>query len=176
MPVQQDTAENLVREVFALQRALRALTHHSADHGGPGVALQGVMRMIGEDGELRATELAAKLGIGPAGLSRHVAELEELGYVQRRPHPQDRRAYLIRLSELGESVLDDSLKRRSVVLQQALSDWSEDQAELALTAIGALSNSLFASLRAPGTELPAAPGAPSIPSPATPTPQEQTAK
>ena len=171
MPVQQHTAEDLARQVFALQRALRALTQHSADHGGPGVALQGVMRMIGEDGELRATELAAKLGIGPAGLSRHVAELEELGYVQRRPHPQDRRAYLIRLSGPGESVLAEALKRRSAVLQQTLSDWSEEQAQRALESIGALSNSLMASLRTPGPGLPD-----SAPAPSTPTPQEQTTK
>ncbi|MCC3276629.1 MarR family transcriptional regulator [Arthrobacter sp. zg-Y20] len=157
MPVQQHTAEELVRSVFALQRSLRALTHHSILDGGPGIALQGVMRMIGEDGELRATELAAKLGIGAAGLSRHVAELEELGYVHRRPHPQDRRANLIRLSELGESVLAQSLNRRAAVLQQTLSEWSEEQAQLASESIGALSESLLTSLRtaAPGTTGPA---------------------
>ncbi|MDM7990783.1 MarR family transcriptional regulator [Arthrobacter sp. zg-Y877] len=170
MPMQQETADDLIRKIFALQRTLRCVTQHSADHGGPGVALQGVMRMIGEDGELRATELAAKLGIGPAGLSRHVAELEELGYVRRRPHPQDRRAYLISLSELGESVLHDAMKNRAAVLQEALAAWSEDQARLAAETIGSLSDSLFTSIRrAPGT-----PGR--TPETSESYPQEQTAK
>ena len=170
MPVQQHTAEDLVRKVFALQRALRSLTQHSAKNGGPGVALQGVMRMIGEDGELRATELAAKLGIGPAALSRHIAELEELGYVHRRPHPQDRRAYLIRLSAVGESALAEALTHRSAVLQQTLSDWSEEQAQLVSESIGALSDSLSAAMHTmPG---PGSPGA----APSILPPQEQTTK
>ncbi|MCC9206282.1 MarR family winged helix-turn-helix transcriptional regulator [Arthrobacter sp. zg-Y769] len=170
MPMQQETADDLIRKIFALQRSLRCVTQRSADIGGPGVALQGVMRMIGEDGELRATELAAKLGVGPAGLSRHVAELEELGYVRRRPHPQDRRAYLISLTELGESVLREALKGRAVLLQEALAGWSEEQAQLASDTLGTLSDSLFTSIRrAPGT---------AGPTPQTPEsyPQEQTAK
>ncbi|MCC9175523.1 MarR family winged helix-turn-helix transcriptional regulator [Arthrobacter sp. zg-Y179] len=155
MPMQQETADDLIRKIFALQRSLRCVTQHSADIGGPGVALQGVMRMIGEDGELRATELAAKLGVGPAGLSRHVAELEELGYVRRRPHPDDRRAYLISLTALGESVLREALKGRAVLLQEALADWSEDQAQLASDTLGALSDALFTSIRrAPGAAEP----------------------
>ena len=173
MSVEQQTAEELIRKIFALQRALRCVTHRSADLGGPGVALQGVMRMIGEDGELRATELAAKLGIGAAGLSRHVAELEELGYVRRRPHPQDRRAYLISLSELGESVLAGALQHRAALLQGALGGWSEDQARHASEAIGALSDSLVSSFPAPGG---AAPGS-TAPAPRTDSnPQEQTTK
>ncbi|MCC3273371.1 MarR family transcriptional regulator [Arthrobacter zhangbolii] len=171
MPVQQATAEDLTRKVFALQRALRCVTQLSADSGGPGVASQGVMRMIAEDGELRATELAAKLGIGPAGLSRHVAELEELGYVRRRPHPQDRRAYLISLSELGETVLAQALAHRAAILQQTLSDWTEEQAQTASNSIGALSDTLFSSFRTAGTSR-STPGA----SDSMPTPQEQTAK
>ena len=170
MPMHQETADDLIRKVFALQRSLRCVTQRSADVGGPGVALQGVMRMIGEDGELRATELAAKLGVGPAGLSRHVAELEELGYVRRRPHPQDRRAYLISLTELGESVLRDALKARAVLLQDALAAWSEDQAQLASDTLGALSDALFTSIRpAPGISGQTA-------EIFEPHPQEQTAK
>lgn len=171
MPVQQATAEDLTRNVFALQRALRYLTQLSADSGGPGVALQGVMRMIGEDGELRATELAAKLGIGPAGLSRHVAELEELGYVQRRPHPQDRRAYLIRLSELGETVLAQALTHRAAVLQETLSGWSEEQAQAAADSIGALSDTLFTSFRTASTARSTAGPADPMPTPQEHTPQ-----
>ncbi|WP_146362917.1 MarR family winged helix-turn-helix transcriptional regulator [Arthrobacter yangruifuii] len=168
--MQQETADDLIRTIHRLQRTLRCLTQHGANTGGPGVALQGVMRMIGEDGELRATELAAKLGIGPAGMSRHVAELEELGYVRRRPHPQDRRAYLISLTELGESVLREALAGRTVLLQEALADWSEEEAQLASTTLGSLSDSLFASFRrAPGT---------TAPTPETPVslPQELTTK
>ena len=170
MSVQQHTADVLARQVFGLQRALRHLTQHSAGLGGPGVALQGVMRMIGEDGELRATELAAKLGIGPAGLSRHIADLEELGYVERRPHPQDRRAFLIRLSEQGETVLAQALKQRSAVLQQALAGWSEEEAKQAAASIEALSKTLLAQL---GTSAPGAAGP--APEPHLP-PQEQTTK
>jgi DNA-binding MarR family transcriptional regulator len=53
-----------------------------------------VLAYLDEDG-IRATELARLSGRHKQIVGRIVDELEELGYVERRPDPQDRRAKLI---------------------------------------------------------------------------------
>lgn len=153
MSVRQETAEDLIHQISVLQRQLRCVTQQSVISTGPGAALQGVMRIISESGELRATDLAHQLGIGPAGLSRHIAELEELGWVQRRPDPQDGRAYLISLSAEGRATLADALHRRALLLQDMLKEWTEDQAADTAGCLARLSATLQASTRStrPGT-------------------------
>lgn len=124
-----------------------------ADPSGPGFALQGVMRIIGEAGELRATELAAKLGIGPAALSRHIADLEAAGFVLRRPHPDDGRASLISLSEDGVAGMRAEAIRRAALMQGMLGDWTEEEAQSAIVSVGRLAEALHNSILStkPGT-------------------------
>ena len=49
----------------------------------------------------RLTQLARGANITPQAMGELVDELEELGYVERRPDPSDRRAKLIVLTERG---------------------------------------------------------------------------
>ncbi|MFD5817856.1 MarR family winged helix-turn-helix transcriptional regulator [Streptomyces sp. NPDC059618] len=47
------------------------------------------------------TEIAAHLGVTKQAASQLVEELVRRGYVERRPHPEDARARLVVLTELG---------------------------------------------------------------------------
>jgi DNA-binding MarR family transcriptional regulator len=53
----------------------------------------------------RLTKLAAGANITPQSMGVIVDELEELGYVERRPDPTDRRAKLITLTASGEEAV-----------------------------------------------------------------------
>ncbi len=59
-----------------------------------------VLAYLDEDG-VRATELARLSGRHKQIVGRLIDELEELGYVERRPDPEDRRAKLIFPTERG---------------------------------------------------------------------------
>jgi DNA-binding MarR family transcriptional regulator len=59
-----------------------------------------VLAYLDEDG-IRATELARLSGRHKQIVGRIVDELEQLGYVERRPDPQDRRAKLILPTKRG---------------------------------------------------------------------------
>jgi DNA-binding MarR family transcriptional regulator len=59
-----------------------------------------VLAYLDEDG-VRATELARLSGRDKQVVGRLVDELEEIGYVDRRPDPSDRRAKLIVPTERG---------------------------------------------------------------------------
>ena len=63
-----------------------------------------VISYLDEDG-LRATEIARLSGRHKQIVGRIVDELEELGYVERRPDPADRRAKLIFPTERGLAMI-----------------------------------------------------------------------
>ncbi|WP_230012498.1 MarR family winged helix-turn-helix transcriptional regulator, partial [Microbacterium sp. Bi128] len=112
-----------------------------------GVALQGVLRFVGE-GESRATHLAERLGVSAPVLSRHIADLEEHGYVVRRPDPEDGRAQLIALSAAGTEKLRLIEDQRTATIQDLLQDWSQDDVELTARTLEKLAESLRTSARA----------------------------
>jgi DNA-binding MarR family transcriptional regulator len=142
MSVAPATAAELVSNIFDLQRALRCVSMINVKGQSTGIALQGVLKFIGE-GETRAAHLAERLGVSPPVLSRHVAELAEAGLVIRTPDPDDGRAQLLALSPLGQEQLAGLVRQRAETLQGYLADWNEDDA----VATGAMLSKLTASLK-----------------------------
>jgi DNA-binding MarR family transcriptional regulator len=78
-----------------------------------------VLAYLDEDG-VRATELARLTGRPKQIVGRLVDELEELGYVERRPDPADRRAKLVVPTErglaqmrLGDEIVADIERRHA---------------------------------------------------------------
>ncbi len=63
-----------------------------------------VFAQIGPEGS-RLTELARGANMSPQAMGELVDELEELGYVVRRPDPRDRRAKLITLTDRGRECI-----------------------------------------------------------------------
>jgi DNA-binding MarR family transcriptional regulator len=147
LSVESIAAAELVYQIFDLQRAVRCVAAASMRGQDTGVALQGVLRFVGE-GESRATHLAERLGVSAPVLSRHIAELEEHGYVLRRPDPEDGRAQLIALSASGAEKLRRIEEQRTATLQGLLQDWSEDDVELTARTLKKLAESLRNSARA----------------------------
>ena len=147
MSVESIAAAKLVHQIFDLQRAVRCVATANLRGQDTGVALQGVLRFVGE-GETRAAQLAERLGVSAPVLSRHIAELEEHGYVLRRPDPVDGRAQLIALSASGAEKLRLIEEQRTATLQDLLRDWSEDDVELTANTLKKLAESLRSSARA----------------------------
>jgi DNA-binding MarR family transcriptional regulator len=147
MAVAPDTAADLVYQIFDLQRAVRCIATANVRGQETGVALQGVLRFVGE-GEARATRLAERLGVSAPVLSRHIAELEEQGYVVRRQDPDDGRAQLVALTPAGLEKLRAIEEQRTAVLQDYLRDWSEEDAGATARVLHKLTESLKNSARA----------------------------
>ncbi len=147
MSVSPDTAADLVYQIFDLQRAVRCVAAASLRGQETGVALQGVLRFVGE-GETRATRLAERLGVSAPVLSRHIAELEEQGYVIRRQDPDDGRAQLVALTTEGAEKLRHIEEQRTAALQDYLREWSQEDAEDTASTLRKLTESLKHSARA----------------------------
>lgn len=85
-------SHSIEEELFE-RLAARGHDHLRPRHGA-------VLAFLDEDG-VRATELARLSGRHKQIVGRLVDELEQLGYVERRPDPADRRAKLIVPTERG---------------------------------------------------------------------------
>lgn len=134
MTVQTATAADLVEEVFLFGRTLRNALAASDDTGLP-PALIGVLHVLAHQPPCRQNELAASLCVSQSSLSRQIAELVDAGLVERHPDPADGRASLVQLSDAGQQFLVDHRERRAAGLRERLAEWSQDEAEGALTAI-----------------------------------------
>ena len=55
-------------------------------------------------GPMSVTELASRLHIDRTNVSRLCARMQELGEITRTPHPEDKRAKLVSLTEHGRNV------------------------------------------------------------------------
>ncbi|HZA40175.1 MAG TPA: MarR family transcriptional regulator [Actinomycetota bacterium] len=97
-----------------------------------------VMEQLTIEHPLRLTDIAQRSGITAQSAGALVDELEELGYVERRPDPGDRRAKLIHLTAKGRRNADlafDIVKDIEEELEHRLGRRSLAQLRRALIAI-----------------------------------------
>lgn len=62
------------------------------------------LKRLGEDGPMAPGELARILNYNPGALTRLLDKLEHLGYLQRVPDPNDRRALRLELTVAGREI------------------------------------------------------------------------
>lgn len=96
----------------ALEQLLELTTRLSdgmeVDAAGRGLTLARaeVIWTLHHRGRLRQRDLAEALGVSPRNVTGLVDALEETGFATRAPHPTDRRAILVELTELGTALGD----------------------------------------------------------------------
>jgi len=96
-----------------LQRAARAFSVRAAEklhargHRGLSLAHTTLLSYLDLDGT-RVTVLAEHAGMTKQSMGQLVKELEQQGYVSRRPDPSDQRAALVTFTEAGWRFLADA--------------------------------------------------------------------
>lgn len=97
-----ETADALLR----VARRLRSATHAGLAPLGLSPHQARALRIIGESGPVRPSEIAARLHIAPRSATDVLDALAEGGWVERVADPGDRRAALISLSPAGSALLE----------------------------------------------------------------------
>jgi DNA-binding MarR family transcriptional regulator len=111
------------------QRLLRALHEHGFDDiDGPQL---GVLLWPGPEG-MRPSDLAARMRVSKQALNYLLGDLEQRGYLERRPDPGDRRSRRIALTDRGRALIP--------VIRAAVADTEREWAD-------ALGEDRFAQLR-----------------------------
>ena len=88
-----------------------------------------VMGRLAKEGPATTAELARAEGIKPQSMGTTIATLEELGFVQRKPHPTDGRQSNIELTARGVAVRNKRKDARSKWLAEAIAALDEDEQE-----------------------------------------------
>lgn len=94
----------LLRVCWQAVRAQITRDLSAAGFGDIGAAHLAVFQYPSPRG-LRVTTLAARAGMSRQAITYLIGELEEKGYLERRPDPSDRRASLVQLTERGEAAI-----------------------------------------------------------------------
>lgn len=89
------------------------------------------LRRSGEREGLTPTALFEAAMMSSGGMTARIDRLEKAGWVERRPHPSDRRATLVRLTDKGFDLIETIMPSHQETAKEALSGLPrEDQKTL----------------------------------------------
>ena len=102
---------------------------HMGMHGH-GFGRERALRVIaGFEGGVRQKTLTEELKINPSSVSELITKLQNDGYVKRTVDPEDKRATLITLTELGEARAAELQDEKSEMLGKAFANLTDDEKE-----------------------------------------------
>lgn len=88
-----------------------------------------VMKRLGADGPATTADLARAESVKPQSMGATIAALEEMGMVERKPHPTDGRQVNIELTAKGAAVHKSAREARRTWLAQAIARLDEAERE-----------------------------------------------
>ena len=102
---------------------------HMGMHGH-GFGRERALRVIaGFEGGVRQKTLTEELRINPSSVSELITKLQNDGYVKRTVDPEDKRATLITLTELGEARAAELQDEKSEMLGKAFANLTDGEKE-----------------------------------------------
>jgi DNA-binding MarR family transcriptional regulator len=124
MPARETSVETIQRELTAFARRARA----TAARMHPELSLVSftILAHLEEQQGCRATDLAAHYLLDKSTVSRQVAALERLGYLERRVDAADHRVQVLHLAPRGIEILAAARVSRLETFDQRLADWDPD--------------------------------------------------
>ncbi|MEK3944925.1 MarR family transcriptional regulator [Paenibacillus sp. FSL R7-0048] len=88
-----------------------------------------IVRWLYSYGPTSASVLAESTAMDRSSVSRLIKQLENLGYVRREDSPNDRRAILLTLTDLGRQKTFDALQDKEFIFYERIAQWDNQQLE-----------------------------------------------
>jgi DNA-binding MarR family transcriptional regulator len=117
------SAIDLIQAVGLLMRRVRAA---AASHE-LSLTEAAVMARLAKDGPATTADLARAEGMKPQSMGTTVAALEEMGMVERQPHPTDGRQLNIELTAKGADVRNRAKDAKRTWLVQAIAQLDKQE-------------------------------------------------
>jgi DNA-binding MarR family transcriptional regulator len=122
--VDDDEAVNALRS--AVMRLARRLKHQRVDESLSPTEMS-VLGTLARCGSATPGELARREHVQPPSMTRIVAMLEAKGLVRLEPHPDDRRQKTVTPTELAESMLEESRRKRNAWLAELVEGLDDEE-------------------------------------------------
>ncbi len=106
----------------SIARIARRLRNERDPSNDLSITALGVLGVLMREGECTLGDLAAHERVQPPSMTRTVRKLEEAGFVNRRPCPEDGRSTYVALSESGRATLLADRRRRDAWLSRAFEE------------------------------------------------------
>ncbi|MFD9793657.1 MarR family winged helix-turn-helix transcriptional regulator [Streptomyces sp. NPDC059070] len=121
MPSRDQSVDTIQREMTAFARRARA----AAARMHPELSLVSftLLSHLEDQQGCRATDLAAYYMLDKSTISRQIASLERLGFIERRTDPADHRIQLLHLTPAGTEKLAEAAVLRRHAFHERLAEW-----------------------------------------------------
>ena len=130
MNARESSLDIVQRELTAFARRARATAARM--HPQLSLVSYTILSHLEERRGCRATDLATHYMLDKSTVSRQVAALEKMGFIERRVDDNDHRVQVLCLAPGGEEVLASARSSRQESIRARLADWApEDLARFA---------------------------------------------
>lgn len=140
---------------FDLERALAEVVRLLADRATIGdiarrsgydlpPASWSLLEYLDSRGALRVTDIAACHGVDVSSVTPRLKRLETAGLVEREREPADARAFLISITDAGNSALESVHEARRQILASAVSDIDSSHVVITADVLACIAQHLYA--------------------------------
>jgi DNA-binding MarR family transcriptional regulator len=127
MSTRNDDLRHIESEVGTLIRRVKRVMGERAREVHPDLhpMTYVILAHLAAKGPMRGADLSDAFGMDKGGVSRQVQVLVDLGLVERRPDPEDRRAIMLDATDEGHRRLEAMSRSRSDRFDRRLGDWTD---------------------------------------------------
>lgn len=145
-PARCDEALEFLRLLWAVDHQLQAASKRMLARAGITSPQRFVIRMLGRNPGLGASQLAEMLHDHPSTLTGVLQRLEEKGLIQMSIHPQDARRAVLELTDLGREI--DNMREGTVecMVARALAGMDPAQTTAARVALATIASAIQAEI------------------------------
>ncbi|WP_224278091.1 MarR family winged helix-turn-helix transcriptional regulator [Nocardioides lacusdianchii] len=144
MSTRNDDLRSIEAEVGTLIRRVKRVMGERAREVHPELhpMTYFMLTHLATHGPLRGADLADAFGMDKGGVSRQVQSLVDLGLVERKPAPEDRRAILLDATDEGRERLDAMSRSRRDRFDGRLAEWTDEELSSFAARLAAYNQSL----------------------------------
>jgi DNA-binding MarR family transcriptional regulator len=138
----RDSVEVIETEMTRLARTLAVLARHTEPEPKVDRAGYLLLRTLDRIGPASINTLAAAVGLDASTVTRQVATMKELGVVERKINPGDRRSCIISPTAEGVELMRTMCHQRRSNLSDVVGDWADDERSMLGRLLAKLNDSI----------------------------------